>query len=111
MLFIINCLSNEEDLSIARSRDFKCWSHFFTTLTNRDCMSANNLQRIPAVGTTAGLRVPTAGIELILCTLNLPPSNWFVVRTKVLIKLLRTSVVTTNFITVILPDIIYSFSH
>jgi hypothetical protein len=49
MLFIINCLSNEEDLSIALSRDFNGLSHFFTTLTNRDWMSANNLQRIPGL--------------------------------------------------------------
>jgi hypothetical protein len=46
MLFIINCLSNQEDLSIARSRAFNGLSHFFATLTGRDWMSANNLQRI-----------------------------------------------------------------
>jgi hypothetical protein len=75
-------------------------------------MSANNLQPpVYEVGTTAGFRVPKVGIELILFTLNLPPSNWLVVRTLVLIKLLRTSLVTTNFITVILPDIIYSLSQ
>ncbi|NQE37643.1 hypothetical protein E5S67_05418 [Microcoleus sp. IPMA8] len=34
------------------------------------------------------------------------PSNWLVVRAKVLRKLPRTLVVTTNFITVILPDVI-----
>jgi len=49
MLFIISGFSNEEDLSIARSRPFKGLSHFFTTLTNRDWMSANNLQRIPGL--------------------------------------------------------------
>ena len=43
------CSHNEEDLSIARSRAFKCLSHFFTTLTGRDWMSANNLQRIPGL--------------------------------------------------------------
>ncbi len=58
MLFIINCLSNEEDLSLARSRDFKCWSHFFTTLTGRDWMSANNLQRIPGLWSRDNRRAP-----------------------------------------------------
>ena len=58
MLFIINCLSHGEDWSIARSRDFKCLSHFFTTLTALDWMSANNLQRIPGLWSRDNGRVP-----------------------------------------------------
>ena len=58
ILIIVNCLSNEEDLSIARSRDFKCWSHFLTTLTGRDWMSAHNLQRIPGLWSRDNRRAP-----------------------------------------------------
>ncbi|MBD1830431.1 hypothetical protein H6F71_24010 [Microcoleus sp. FACHB-61] len=39
ILFIVHCLSNEEDLSIARNRGFKRLSHYFTTLTGRAWMT------------------------------------------------------------------------
>ncbi|MEG4518289.1 MULTISPECIES: hypothetical protein [unclassified Microcoleus] len=43
MLFIVNYLSNGEDLSIVPRRDFKRLSDYFTTLTGGAWMSANNL--------------------------------------------------------------------
>jgi hypothetical protein len=80
MLFIAKSLSNEEDLSIARSRDFQRLRHLFTTLRELTISTLRNIYFFKAklfINRATAMRVRRFLIALSRCGRLLLPSAFF----------------------------------